>query len=559
MNMRNSMPMPLFPGEPTGSYLSSGASAGEPAGRVKVAVVPESVPTTNAIRALLWKRLVIVAIVFLLAAALTAITSLMAPSFLGGVFFFTLLGQALVLSAVILVWIVHARQSLSLRALRGIELLLFGDVMLSMVLITLWDGQEALTWCAQTGGIGMSHGARYAGLPWFAQIVMYGVCIPNTWRRCAAVVGVSALLPLALHAALGLADPALDRHLLLVFLLELALWMVIGVAIAVFGSHHIAVLRRQAFEAHKLGQYVLKKRLGSGGMGDVHLAEHPLLRRPCAIKLIRPERALDSNILDRFEREVQATAKLTHPNVVQIYDYGHAEDDTFYYVMEYLPGLNLEQLVNRHGPVPPERAVHLLRQVCGALRAAHAIGLIHRDIKPSNILIGERGGSHDVVKLVDFGLVLEQGVGRNGASLTQESAIAGTPTYMSPEQARAQEDLDHRSDIYSVGAVAYFLLTGEPPFAARSPVKMLTAHIYERPAPLTDHRPDVSADLQVVVLRCLAKDPADRFADAESLGLALAGCQSAGQWSEKQAADWWRSSEDVTETVTSDMRMTRPE
>src|SRR5205085_4446481 len=209
---------------------------------------------------------------------------------------------------------------------------------------------------------------------------------------------------------------------------------------------------------------------------------HQLLRRPCAVKLIRPEHAGNVANLERFEREVQIMATLTHWNTVEIYDYGHAEDGTFYYVMEYLPGLSLEQLVLQHGPLPPERVVHLLKQVCGALREAHAIGLIHRDVKPSNILICERGGLHDVAKLLDFGLVLAPGVSADGADLTQEGSIAGTPAYMSPEQAGGQENLDLRSDVYSLGAVAYFLLTGHPPFAGRSPVKVVAAHLYEAPA-----------------------------------------------------------------------------
>jgi eukaryotic-like serine/threonine-protein kinase len=275
-------------------------------------------------------------------------------------------------------------------------------------------------------------------------------------------------------------------------------------------------------------------------MGEVYLAEHLLLRRRCAIKLIRPERASDPQALRRFEREVQATATLTHPNTVQIFDYGHAEDGTFYYAMEYLPGLSLEQLVKRHGRLPPGRALHFLRQVCGALREAHAIGLIHRDIKPSNIVICERGGVHDVAKLLDFGLVLAQGDRKDGANLTQEGAIAGTPTYMSPEQAGGQPNLDPCSDIYSLGAVAYFLLAAEPPFVARSPVKVLAAHLYESPAPLTSHCPDVPADLEAVVLKCLAKAPANRYPDVRSLDAALAGCGTVGQWSEEDAAQWWQ-------------------
>ena len=186
-------------------------------------------------------------------------------------------------------------------------------------------------------------------------------------------------------------------------------------------------------------------------MGEVYLAEHVLLRRPCALKLIRPERAGDPKNLRRFEREVQATATLTHPNTVQVYDYGHTDDGTFYYVMEYLPGLTLEELVKRHGPLPPARAIHFLRQVCGALEEAHAVGLIHRDIKPGNVIVCERGGVHDVAKLLDFGLVLSPVSEADGEKLTQDGAIAGTPAYMSPEQAGGQDDVDARSDIYSLG------------------------------------------------------------------------------------------------------------
>jgi serine/threonine-protein kinase len=250
-----------------------------------------------------------------------------------------------------------------------------------------------------------------------------------------------------------------------------------------------------------------------------------LLRRPCAIKVIRPERARNNQALLRFEREVQTTATLTHPNTVQIFDYGHAEDGTFYYVMEYLPGLTLEQLVKNEGPLPAPRAVHLIRQVCGALREAHAIGLIHRDIKPSNVMVCERGGQHDTAKLLDFGLVSLRGAGSDEQNFPREGAVAGTPAYMSPEQATINETIDARSDIYSVGALAYFLLTGSPPFADRSAVDMLAAHMYEMPPPLTQRRPTVPADLEAVVLRCLAKQPDKRYADAETLDAALARCR----------------------------------
>src|SRR5205823_11209781 len=218
-----------------------------------------------------------------------------------------------------------------------------------------------------------------------------------------------------------------------------------AVAIAIFGSYKISELQQEALQARKLGQYVLKRRLGKGGMGEVYLGEHVLLRRACAIKLIRPDQAGDRTNLSRFEREVKAMAALTHWNTVEIYDYGHAEDGTFYYVMEYLPGLSLQDLVERCGPLPPERAVHFLRQLCGALSEAHALGVIHRDLKPSNVIVGERGGVHDVAKLLDFGLVHCLGTCPGAERLTIQGTILGSPPYMAPEQARGRDDLDRKS------------------------------------------------------------------------------------------------------------------
>jgi serine/threonine protein kinase len=332
------------------------------------------------------------------------------------------------------------------------------------------------------------------------------------------VVCSLALIPVALSAVLTWSDETVAAGARFGFVFHVAWWMVFGAILAIYGCHKMQVLQQEAFAARRLGPYRLKGRLGTGGMGEVYLAEHVLLRRPCAVKLIRPERASNPKELRRFEREVQATAALTHPNTVQVYDYGHTADGTFYYAMEYLAGLNLDELVHRDGPLPPERAIRLLRQICGALAQAHAAGLIHRDIKPGNIIVVP----DDVAKLLDFGLVHAVGKGVSNTRLTQDGDIAGTPAFMSPEQAAGQEELDARSDIYSLGAVAYFLMTGQPPFTG-SAVRVLAAHLYEAPVPLTSGS-DLPAGLHEIVLRCLAKNPAGRFADVHSLEAALAGC-----------------------------------
>jgi serine/threonine-protein kinase len=382
-------------------------------------------------------------------------------------------------------------------------------------------------------------------LRWFGLLVGYGVLIPNTWRRCAAVVGAFAVAPLVVFATLGFWVRPIEADVAAGALMGLTLWLGIGAVFVVLTCYRIEVLGRQAAEARRLGQYRLKDRLGVGGMGEVYLAEHVLLRRPCAVKLISPERAGNPRLLRRFEREVRLTATLTHPNTVQVFDYGHTEDGTFYYVMEYLNGLTLEEIVRRHGPVPPARAVYLLTQLCGALHEAHTIGLIHRDIKPGNVRVCERGGRHDVVKLLDFGLVLPLTDAGRDDKLTLEGTITGTPMYMSPEQAGGHQDLDARSDVYSVGTLAYFMLTGQPPFVRPSIVRTLAAHLYETPAGLRAQVPGLSAELEAVVLRCLAKNPGDRFADAKSLENALAACGTSTPWDAKDAAAWWRAHADV--------------
>jgi serine/threonine-protein kinase len=375
-------------------------------------------------------------------------------------------------------------------------------------------------------------------LRWFILIVLYGTFIPNTWKRCALVVGGMALLPLGLSVWIGCECPLLGPFVWH-GMFEMVVILAIASTIAIFGSYKISELQQQAFVARKLGQYVLHRKLGAGGMGEVYLGEHTMLRRSCAIKLIRPEQAGDPTTLSRFEREVQAMATLTHWNTVEVYDYGLAEDGTFYYVMEYLPGLSLQDLVERHGPLPPGRAIYILRQLCAALKEAHAIGLIHRDIKPSNVILCQRGGAFDVAKLLDFGLV--QGFGFEGAPdrLTLQGTILGSPPYMSPEQALGKGQIDARTDIYSLGGLAYFLLTGQPPFQRETAMEMLMAHVHDNVPPLREIRPEVPPDLEEVVLQCLAKKADERFPNIHRVDRALADCAAADDWESEQAKEWW--------------------
>jgi serine/threonine-protein kinase len=435
-----------------------------------------------------------------------------------------------------------SRRPLGMRMLRLLELISFGTVAAYIAGVQL-DSYHVgfLEQSVVKGHEGSVY--RLVGivslLRWCLVIVLYGTFIPNTWRRCAGVVAGLAAIPVTLMAAVSLTDPVTGPYVLAA-LPETSIVLATAAAIAVFGSHKIRELHEKAHEAQRLGQYRLKQVLGFGGMGAVYLAEHVLLRRPCAIKLIRPDQAGDPRTLLRFEREVRATATLTHPNTVEVFDYGHADDGTFYYVMEYLPGLNLEDLVEQCGPMPPERAVHLLRQVCQALHEAHSIGLIHRDIKPSNIIACERGKVYDVAKLLDFGLVKSFGLGGDGVKLTLVGTFTGSAAFMSPEQALGREQLDARSDIYNVGAVAYFLVTGQLVFDRPSFLQMLHAQAYEPLLPVETFREGVPADLQRVILHCLEKDPDHRYQDVVSLDKALAACSCAGQWTAERAEDWWR-------------------
>jgi tRNA A-37 threonylcarbamoyl transferase component Bud32 len=379
---------------------------------------------------------------------------------------------------------------------------------------------------------------------WLLLIIFHGVLVPNTLARGVGVAVAMCAVALAISLIAAVYHPPTGRHAGSLFTVAATL-LLAGAGLSIFGTAKTAALRREVESAREavrqLGQYRLRKKLGHGGMGEVYLAEHQLLKRPCAVKRIHPRYLNNPEQVRRFEREVQATAQLRHPNTVEIYDYGRAEDGTFYYVMEYLPGLSLEDMVARHGPLPPERVVHILRQVASALREAHKQGLVHRDIKPSNVLVFPEGSPHDQAKLLDFGLVhsLYEDTDPQ-AKITREGLIVGTPEYMSPEQASGGV-LDGRSDLFSLGSVAYYLLTGREAFHRENPMKTLMAVVNEDPPPVAQFNPDVPDDLLEVVKRCLAKSPDARYQRAWELEAALAGCRCAGRWTEARAAEWWSS------------------
>ena len=378
--------------------------------------------------------------------------------------------------------------------------------------------------------------------PWCILIFTYALFIPNTWPRAAIVTGLIATTPTVVSVVLLTTNAACQAasNANAMFVIRGALIMLVAATSATFGVHTIRRLRNEVFQARKFGQYHLRRKVGAGGMGEVYLAEHQLMKRPCAIKIISPDRAGDPRALARFEREVQTIAKLSHWNSVDIYDYGRTADGTFYYVMEYLPGMSLRQMVDEFGPLPAARTIHLLRQTCGALQEAHELGLVHRDIKPANIIAARRGGIDDVAKLLDFGLAKPISENKD-LDLSGDGSIIGSPLYMSPEHAAGEHKVDRYSDIYSLGAVSYFLLTGRPPFQGKTAIQVLIAHSNQLPARPSELVGGIPNDLEVVVLRCLEKDPRDRFQSATELANALASCRFSGDWSTADAKHWWDS------------------
>ena len=324
-------------------------------------------------------------------------------------------------------------------------------------------------------------------------------------------------------------------------LMSLLALSAIGIYLAMlFIDQQQKVLQRATLAAKQLGQYTLEKKLGAGGMGTVYMARHAMLRRPTAVKLLNLDK-MSPKAATRFEREVQLTSTLTHPNTVAIFDYGRTPEGIFYYAMEYLDGMNLEDLVQRFGPVNEARSVYILKQICGSLSEAHAQSLVHRDIKPANIFLTCRGGLYDFVKVLDFGLVKELD-DENGANLTNPNAMTGTPLYMPPEAVIQTQKIDARADIYAIGAVGYFLLTGTSVFPLGPVMEVCMKHVSQTPESLSSRlgKP-ISPDLESLILRCLSKPRDSRPADAQALLRELEACQISGTWMSTDAHEWWKA------------------
>jgi serine/threonine-protein kinase len=364
-------------------------------------------------------------------------------------------------------------------------------------------------------------------------VVARGIAVPSRARR---TLLLSSSAPIAL-LVIRLLNPVPSDHPMLHLVWDVTV-LFLAAALATFASLVNFRLRKEVQSARRLGQYTVEEQLGEGAMGTVHRAKHHMLRRPTAVKVLRPELAGEETVA-RFEREVQQTALLQHPNTISIYDYGRTPDGLFYYAMELLDGEDLSEILERAGPMRPSRAIHVLRQVCGSLHEAHEKGLVHRDIKLGNIVLCQRAGLYDVAKVLDFGLVKD--LRNTAAELTKMGSICGTPETIAPELL-AGEPATPRADLYAIGVVAYQLLTGKLPFDAATAAELVGAHLHVDPIPLRERNREVPADLAAVIEGCLAKQPDARPASAAELRTRLGACADAGQWSEADAAAWWQAS-----------------
>ena len=436
-----------------------------------------------------------------------------------------------------------------------------GNIILSLLVLAIarsdWVSSERLLDIALVyqvlQGLGICLAETYAtydpfgtvrGVSWVCVwIIAFPLVVPSTpGKTLLTALATATMGPVALLIAIASGVPNVS----LLTATYLVLPNYAAAAIAFVLSTRLYRLREDVSRAQRMGSYQLTERLGEGGMGEVWRAEHEMLARPAAIKLIRHDALVGRSdddidtIFRRFKREAEATAKLSSPHTVRVFDFGMTEDGTLYYVMELLDGVDLETLIAEHGPISPARAIDLLRQVCDSLAEAHEQGLIHRDIKPANIYVCRLGREYDQAKVLDFGLVsIKDNVERDATKLTAEGTLTGTPAFMAPEMVKGGSEADERVDVYALGCVAYWLLTGQLVFDGDTPLQVVFGHVEKEPTPpsLRVARA-IPKDLEHVVMACLSKNPADRPRNATELSQMLERCNVA-PWTQEQARQWW--------------------
>jgi len=437
------------------------------------------------------------------------------------------------------VWLICRWRPLGTRAIQIVEGV--GLVLTSICLVIMGAHLPAAAGAATTTAYSLSFG-----------LIARAIFVPSTARHT-TWLGLAIGIPLVIAVYLNFLTVDLDvwnshgffRKIEQEHVLARSQAIQIGFAwalttlLAAWATRVIYGLRKDVRDAKKLGQYLIEEKLGEGGMGTVYRAQHGLLKRPTAIKLLGPDRNAPDDI-DRFRREVQMTARLKHPNTVTIYDYGRTDDGTFYYAMELLEGVTLLEVVQAQGPLPQSRVIHIMRQCAMALHEAHQMGLVHRDIKPNNIMMTQQGGVHDVTKVLDFGLV--KGVGPDAdTTKTWTEAIIGTPRFMSPEQILDPPSVDARSDLYALGAVGYYLLAGRFVFEGTSAIEICAQHLSAVPEPpSTVADLDVHPELERIVMQCLEKKRDDRPQSGAELAECL-GALPIHRWTQRAAAHWWET------------------
>jgi len=393
-----------------------------------------------------------------------------------------------------------------------------------------------ISFSAQHSALGMT--GRPPEVTWASMvIVVFPMVVPLPPRR---LLVASVLAAIGAPGSLFVLDRMGAHALAAGEFMGVSVSPVFAVVLAYFGARMIYAIGLDVSKARLMGAYKLESQLGAGGMGEVWRASHSMLARPAAVKLIAPKNLGDDAgaARTRFEQEAQATALLRSPHTVEVYDFGVSSDGSFYYVMELLDGLDLQQLVREHGPLPASRVVHILRQACHSLGEAHAAGLVHRDIKPANIFVCRYGSDFDFVKVLDFGLVKKRKIAED-PTVTRQGRLIGTPAFLAPEAVRGSE-VDGRADLYSLGCVASWLLTGSLVFNAGNPVELAAKHLNEQPVPPSKcTEMEIPADLEAVVMDCLHKEPDDRPGGAGELDDRLSSCDVVA-WTQREAKSWWQ-------------------